>query len=183
MNTLVAALHAKKKDYSFPRWEAATASYDRLLALETFEEEYAKTLGVPYVLYEAEEHPRRQGRHRICGPLYNSAWKALLGKVNGHTHILCLDIDVIPKGDILAVMESEYDGSFAFLRHGVPWRASYHRPGFKGYETSCTLGSVACWREALARTGGLTTLYGVVGDPDLFTHKDIDVLELEHLDE
>jgi hypothetical protein len=186
MRTLVAASHARVKDYAFEQWSAATASYHRLLAIEEGEREYAESLGVPYVPFSPEENPRRQGRHRICGPLFNQAWTAILSAAGGYTHILSLDTDVIPPCDILALMEPLYDDTFDFLRHGVPWRTAYHRPGAFAYETSCTLGSVAAWQAALDETyrrGELATLYGVVGDPDLFTHRDINLVQLTHLDD
>ena len=188
MKSLVVALHTERKHYAFPLWVATTNGYERLLSLDADEREYAEFIerryGVPSVLYQPEDDPRRQGRHRICGPLYNQAWTALLSKADGHTHLLCLDTDVIPSGDILALMEAEY-GDEAFLRHGVPWRAAYSRPGVKGYETSCTFASVQWWRAALASTyqaGGLATLYGTVGDPNLFTHRDIDTMYLDHFE-
>ena len=185
MRTLVAAPTCERKRDSFPLWTAATASYDRLVAVETQEREYAESLGVPYVLFEPVEHHRRQGRHRICGPLFNQAWEALLAGARGFTHVLSLDTDVIPSEDILAVMEANYGGTEDFLRHGVPWRSDYQRPGLCAYETSCTLGTVAAWRAALDVTytrGELATLYGTVGDPNLFTHKDINLVALDHRD-
>ena len=185
MRTLVAAPHTQRRHDAFVVWRAVTASYDRLLAIEEEEREYAESLGVPCVLFTPVEHPRRQGRHRICGPLFNQAWEAILSAAGGYTHILALDTDIIPHGDILAAMESEYDGSVAFVRHGVPWRAAYSRTGY-AYETSCTLGSVADWRAALDKANELSelaTLYGVVGDPDHFTHKDVLLLKLDHLDD
>ena len=188
MKSLVVAPHTERKHYALPLWVATTDGYERLLAIEADEREYAEFVehryGVPSVLFVPDEGPRRQGRHRICGPLYNQAWTALLSKANGHTHVLSLDTDVIPSGDILALMEAEYGGE-AFLRHGVPWRAAYSRPGVNAYETSCTFASLQWWRAALASTlqvGGLATLYGTVGDPDLFTHRDIDIMCLDHFE-
>ena len=187
MKSLVVAPHTERKHYAFALWAAATDGYDRLIAIEAPEREYAEFIehryGVPTAVYQAEESPRRQGRRRIYGPLFNAAWSALLSRAGGYTHLLALDTDVIPSGDILALMEAEY-GDEAFLRHGVPWRAEYSRSG-KGYETSCTFASTEWWRAALASTlqaGGLSTLYGVVGDPDLFTHRDIDIMCLDHFE-
>jgi len=184
----VVAPHTERKHYAFPLWVAATQGYDRLLAIEYSEADYAKEIeqkyGVPCTLFEPEEHPRRGGRHRICGPVYNQAWEAILSASSDHTYLLCLDTDVIPYGDILKVMQEAHTGGF--LRHGVPWRSTYQRPGFKAYETSCTFATRKLWREALDKTyqrGELATLYGTVGDPDLFPHQDIDIMALEHLDD
>lgn len=189
MNSVVAAPHTIRKHEEFECWAAATSGYDRLLALEASEASYAADIwgewGIPYVLFEPVETPRRQGRHRICGPLFNQAWSALLDGATGYSHVLSLDTDVVPDGDILGAMESAYDGSVCFLRHGVPWREAYHRPGQFAYETSCTFGSIEAWRAALDKVqelGGLATLYGVVGDPDLFTHEDVRLLTLHHLE-
>lgn len=186
MDACVVALHSERRHYAFALWCAATQGYQRLLAIETTEAQYAHEVrhkyGVPVVLFNAVEHPRRQGRHRICGPLYNQGWEALLEACEAE-YILCLDTDVIPAGDILALMQEHADG-VDFVRHGVPWRKAYHRPGC-AYETSCTYGSKRAWRAALDKTytrGELATLYGTVGDPDLFTHKDIDIMHLDHLE-
>lgn len=187
MDACVAALHTERRHYALPLWTAATQGYQRLLAIETNEKQYAHEVrfkyGIPVVLFEPVEHPRRQGRHRICGPIFNQGWEALLEAIEAD-YILSLDTDVIPEGDILALMQKEHSGE-DFVRHGVPWRSDYHRPGFFAYETSCTYGSKRAWRAALDKTytrGELATLYGTVGDPDLFTHKDINEMTLHHLD-
>ena len=188
MRTLVAAPVCKRKDYSFARWAAATASYDRLVAVDADESDYGEVirrLGILVVTYEAVEHPRRPGPKAIYGPRFNYAWHAITDNAGDFTHILALDSDIIPEGDILALMEEHYDPAFAFLRHAVPFRECYGRMS-KGYETSCTMASVEDWKRALAKVetmGELATLYEVVGDPNFFTHKDIDMMVLEHLDD
>lgn len=186
MRTLVAAPVCKRKHYSLAHWAAATARYDRLVAVsEPDYEEVIRRLGIPVVTYEAAVHHRRPGVKAIYGPLFNAAWRAITSNADSFTHILALDSDVIPEGDILALMEEQYDPAFAFLRHAVPFRACYGRMS-KGYETSCTMASVEDWKLALDKVetmGELTTLYEVVGDPNFFTHKDIDLMVLEHLDD
>ncbi len=185
MKSLVAAPTCRRKGYSLRQWEAATGAYDRLLVTEDgLWAQEVREMGIPCELFAPVSHPRRQGRHAICGPLFNAAWEAILAGSEGFTHILALDTDVIPAGDILALMESR-KGEEDFLRHGVPWRSDYQRPGCLAHETSCTFGSVEAWRRALDLTytrGPLATLYGTVGDPALFTHVDIDEMPLEHLD-
>lgn len=187
MRTLVASPHAEHKDYSFSRWAEATASYDRLLSFHVADSIYARKVqgkGIRTALYMCDPHPRRPGRKAIYGPMYNAAWRAIVDNAEGYTHILSLDTDVIPGGDILSAMEAEYDGGF--LRHGVPWRAVYRRPGQYGYETSCTLASIEDWTAALDKAGSLgelCTLYEVVGNPHYFHHKDVLLMNLEHLDD
>lgn len=187
MKTLVAAAHAKHKDYSFARWAAATASYQRLLSLSTEDAIYARKmepLGIRTVLYKHIPHPRRPGKKAIYGPMFNQAWRAIVDNAEDYTHILSLDTDVIPSGDILSVMEDNY--TEGFLRHGVPWRGCYRRAGQYGYETSCTFASVDDWASALneaENAGPLCTLYEIVGRNDLFKTRDILEMELEHLDD
>jgi TorA maturation chaperone TorD len=187
MRTVVAAPFGANKAYALGRWAAATENYERLLVTDELKAiPITSKYGIPTVLYESVENPRRPGKNAIYGPKFNQAWEAILANTNGHTHVLALDTDVIPKGDILTAMEAEYDGTFAFLRHGVPWRSVYRRPECLGYETSCTLATVEAWRAALDKAqelGPLCTLYEVVGNPNYFTHKDINLVELEHLDD
>jgi hypothetical protein len=182
---LVAAPVGASKDYALDRWVAATNAYDRLLV--TNEPEYTdriESLGVPWALYTYTPHPRRQGRHAIHGPMYNAAWKAIIANATDYTHILSLESDVIPEGDILTVMEEQYDEGF--LRHGVPWRSVYRRPGNYAYENACTMATIEDWKAAVAKAeslGELSTVFEVVGHPDYFPHKDILVMKMEHLDD
>lgn len=189
MKTLVACPVAKRKHYSLPYWAAATSKwgYDRVVA--TCEPEYIseiEKLEIPYVLHGIPEKGR-EGANAIYGPLFNEAWKAIMEIVaDGYTHILSLESDVISEWDILDIMEEHYDGSVSFVRHGVPWRSIYRRPGGYCYETGCTLASLPDWKKAMSLVnehGGMRTLYEVVGHPSWFTHKDIKVVELEHMDE
>jgi hypothetical protein len=189
VKTLVAAPAHSSKAYAFDRWAAATRPYPRLISVETDDYEMkalAEVHGVRWVEYEKIDYAKRIGLNAIYGPLFNDAWRAILSDCKGYSHILALDTDVIPTGDILKVMEEEYTDDIMFLRHGVPWRSSYGRASdMKAYETSCTLGKVEDWRVALRRTdelGGLSTLYGVVGHPTMYPARNIYVMELEHVD-
>lgn len=188
MRTLVAAPSAERKKYAFPRWAAATSDYDRLVAVLDSEQgyaEYIRRFGVNVATYQDPPSPRRgYGELAIYGPRFNAAWRCILDNCDGYTHILALDSDVIPSGNILAVMEDEWSDDIFFLRHGVPWRSSAHEVG-KGYETSCTMGSVEAWKTALGEVpdNATSTLYEWVGDPHRYPHRDIDIMELEHLDD
>jgi len=170
------------------RWAAATAHYDRLLVTDEPDyEEVIRNLGVPVVLHEAAEHPTKTGAMRVYGTLLNSAWKAIIENAEGYTHILSLESDVIPDGDIVSVMEEHYDPEYQFLRHGVPWREAYEKPpGRFSYELGCTLASVQDWKKALAKTDDVepTKIYTVVGVAQAYglTAKNINVCQLEHLD-
>lgn len=184
MRTLVAAPVAPRKDYSFQHWAAATAGYDRIVTTEYTD--YAKVCeqtGVPAVLFESPDDPRRKGRHSMHGVKFNVAWQAILDSARGFTHILSLESDIIPVDcDIVALMEENY-GPEDFLCHLHPWRKEYHRPYVKVCEMGCTFGSVEVFKKALDycfKTG--RTLYGQVRD-EPFTHRDIEMVELIHLDD
>lgn len=188
MKSLVAAPAASRKHYSLPAWEEATRSYDRLLAISEPEyEPMVREMGIDTILFEVPETANRWGDKAIYGTLFNAAWKAILEHSDGYTHILSLESDVVPiKGvDILKLMEDEYDGSFQFLRHGVPWRAQYRAQGGYCYETGCCFASVDDWKAALELTptiGPKETLYGVIGAPNYLTYKKVNITPLLHLD-
>lgn len=187
MKSLVASPHAEFKDYSFSRWAEATASYDRLLSFFIADSLYARKvqeMGIRVVFYDSVPESGRKGRNAIYGPMYNVAWRTIVENAGDYTHILSLDTDVIPSGDILSAMEAEYDGGF--LRHGVPWRSCYRRPGLYTYENSCTFAAVEDWAAALDKADDLgprCTLYEVVGHHDFLPHKDVMLMDIEHLDD
>jgi hypothetical protein len=187
MRTLVAAPHGSKKRYSFPAWEAATRPYDRLVAMHSDDDPcYIEevTGQVPVVLFDRPPAPfNRQGRNAIYGPLFNEAWRTILGYAHHHcySHVLSLETDVIPPEgtDILALMEEHHRGDF--LIHLYPWRASTGR-ATKADEMGCTLASVPIWRDVLERHPD-DQLYGAFKtDPDYHVTR-IDLVELAHLDD
>jgi hypothetical protein len=147
MHTLVAAPIGRRKHYSLLRWVQATEAYNRLLV--TDEPDYAeelRTMGLPVVEYEPKGDSRRPGANAMYGPAFNTAWHCILENTDGYSHVLGLDTDVIPEGDILSYMEENMTDGIDFLRHGVPWRGVYRRDGMRAYETSCTLAKVETGR-------------------------------------
>lgn len=181
MRSLVAAPAHSCKDYAIDKWAAATSQYDRLVAVDSEDVDYVKRLndyGIRSVVYQKTEDT-------IYGPLFTKAWRTIVDNAEGYTHILSLDVDVIPSGDILKLMESQYDQRVSFLRHGVPWREVYRRKGCT-YEMSCTFALVSDWERAVEfseKSEGKFRLYEIVGHPSFYTHKDIYLMELEHMDD
>ncbi len=195
MRTVVAAPISRVKDYSLAKWAAATAGHDRFLVTE--EPDYMQDIqkyGIPAFHYEpppvSDDIPNL--RHVMCGKRYNVAWKRIveLAMDGGYTHILSLEVDVIPPDDvdIVAIMEGEWDGSVDFLIHLYPYRASYNRPGLKCNEMGCTMAKTKTWKWALDNMPKDCTLFWAVRQTRdksprfYFTNKQIDVVELQHLD-
>ncbi len=186
MRTLVAAPTTSRKRESFLEWAAATASYERLVVLDDDDADYADTLdmvGVHYIFFTPSTDDKRKGPHRMCGPLFNEAWAALLARADDYTHVLSLDTDVLPPAycDIVALMENNYHDC-DFLIHGVPWRSIYKKSTRLAYETSCTFATVPIWRKALALALEDTDnrqLYRTVRYP-CFRVREISLVNLEH---
>jgi hypothetical protein len=170
MHTLVACPIGTSKLYSLAQWRQATAGYPRLLAVDT-RDDCSEQLGdIPVVFYTGEDDPVG---HLMRGK-FNPAWRAIVAAAEGYTHILSLESDVIPPGDIdiLAIMEAAFtDG---VLHHAVPWGRSGSE---YGYEMGCTLAAVETWRELLKLKG---PLYGTSRSPTVPQY-DINICELAHI--
>jgi hypothetical protein len=183
MHTLVACPFSKRKLYSLDEWEQATRGHARLMAVDEPEvRKEVKKRGIKFTYFNPVSDFRR-GKNAIYGPRFNEAWSAILENADGFTHILSLESDVIPPEgvDIVDLMEHNYDGC-DFLCHGYPWRYPSKLGGF-AYETGCTIATVGKWREALEKSHPLQGMYGTIRNIDLFTHKDVQLVELQHLGE
>ena len=191
MNTLVATLSCESKGHAIEEWVAATAGYDRLVATESDALGWADFLygfGLRVAFFDPPEVSGAKAIYHHS--LFNSAWQAILDACE-HEFILSLDSDVSPPKtvDLLALMEDEWDESYDFVAHGVPWRRPYNRhvEGREGrlyaYETSCTIARAETWRRALRiAKENRTTLYLTVRQQDKFRLKEILVTELTHHD-
>lgn len=185
MDLLVASPVCLSKSYALDRWVEATDGHDRLLV--TDEPDFVPVIesyGIEARTYEGGDCYHVPGRNRMSGPLLNRAWKCIL-KDCEYTHVLALDVDVIPDGDIASAMAEEYRSGDRFLRHAVPYRAEYKRL-INSYETSCTLASVEDWRWALWLADNLderTSIYVIVGHDEFMAgNRDVILMGLDHID-